>query len=166
KKSARRIVILRRVVSTRTGKRKMAPKWRRQANPRKCDQCGNVTALARDHHLGADADAFVEIEHVGVVHADATIGYEPADRARYVGAVDGVLAAAERQGGLAHRVARTAARDQVRQGRLVALDVARWRPRRPAIFAADVGLPGPLLAGPADAHRVADRMAVADDEIE
>src|SRR5947209_17662194 len=115
----------------------MAPKWRRHANPRKCDQCGKVTALARDHHLGADADAFVEIEHIGVVHADATIGYEPADRARYVGAVDSVLATAERERRLAHRIARTAARDQVRDGRLVAFDVVRRRPSPPAIIAAN-----------------------------
>ena len=37
---------------------------------------------ARDDHLRADADAGVEVEHVAVVHADAAVGHEAADRAR------------------------------------------------------------------------------------
>src|SRR5437763_1225737 len=74
--------------------------------------------LPRHHHAGADPDALVEIEHIGVVHADAAVGDEPADRTRHIGAVNRVLAAIERHGGLAHRVPRAAARDHLRQGGL------------------------------------------------
>ncbi len=48
---------------------------------------------ARDDDGRADADAAVEIDHILIVHADAAVGDEAADRARRVGAVDGVFAA-------------------------------------------------------------------------
>src|SRR5262245_42825569 len=72
----------------------------------------------------APADAVVEIEHVRIVHADAAVGDEAADRAWVVGAVNGVFpAAAERHGGGSHGIARASTRDHVRQRRLVALDL-------------------------------------------
>ena len=49
--------------------------------------------LAGDDHRRADADAAVQIGDVLVVHPDAAVGDEAADRARIVGAVDGVFAA-------------------------------------------------------------------------
>src|SRR6202035_4203480 len=97
---------------------------------------------------------------------DAAIGYETADRARHVGSVNGVFAAGERHGGDPHRITRRAARNDVRQLGLVALDFGRRRPGRIEIFAADPRGPGPLLAGFADADRVTDRMAIIEDEIE
>src|ERR1700728_2985914 len=55
--------------------------------------------LARHHHARADADAIVQIGDVGVMHADAAVRHEFADRAFIVGAVDGVLAAAGQRHG-------------------------------------------------------------------
>src|SRR3954463_15134282 len=40
--------------------------------------------LAGHHHSGSPAHAVVEIEHIRVVHADAAIGHEAADRARLI----------------------------------------------------------------------------------
>src|SRR5262249_5857239 len=85
--------------------------------------------LSCHHHRCADADPRKEIADVLVVHADAAVGHEVADRARLVGAVDRVFAAGEGERGDAHRVARAAARDAAGQARLVALDPRRRGPR-------------------------------------
>src|SRR6478672_2416978 len=123
-------------------------------------------ASAQHDHRGAPADAVVEIEHVRVVHANATIGHEAADRARLIGAMDGVFAAAQRHGSRAHGVARRAAWNHARQRRLVAPDFGRRRPGRAELLAVDPGRAAPLLAGPADSDGVAQRRAVAEDVIE
>ena len=75
--------------------------------------------------------------------------------------MDGVLAAAQGHGRSAHRIVGRTARDHVGQGRLVALDLARGRPRGMQVLSVDMGLPCPLLAGFADADGIADRVAVA-----
>src|ERR1043166_3546236 len=76
--------------------------------------------------------------------------------------MDRVFAAAERQRRLTHGIARAAALDEVGHPWLVALDLPRGRPVRPAIFPGDEGGTGPALAGPADADRVAHGAAVAE----
>jgi hypothetical protein len=103
---------------------------------------------------------------MSVVHPDAAVRYEAADRARPIGAVDGVLSAAQRHGGNPHGIVRRAASDDVGNARYVMLHVARRRPVRVEIFAVDGRLAGPLLAGLAHADRIADRAAVADHIIE
>src|SRR6266700_1880219 len=115
-----------------------------------------VVHLPRDHHGGAHAHATEQVGDVLVVHADAAVGHEPADGARHVGAVNGVFGAGERHGGDTHRILRRPARDHAWQRRLVALDLRRRRPVRPEVFAVDPGGALPLLAGLADADRVAD----------
>ena len=50
--------------------------------------------LPRHHYARADAHPAVQIHNVLVVHADAAVGDEAADRARRIGAVDGVFTAA------------------------------------------------------------------------
>src|SRR5690606_26020188 len=94
------------------------------------------------------------------------IGDEAADRARRIGAVDGVFALAEQQRGGAHRVMRRTARNQPRDRRLVADDFRWRRPGWGKAHAADEGGAGPLLAGAADADRVADRPAATEHVIE
>jgi hypothetical protein len=56
-------------------------------------------ALPGDHDRGAEADPAIKIKDVRIVHADAAIGDEPADRRRVVGAMDGVFALTERERG-------------------------------------------------------------------
>src|SRR6516165_7598858 len=117
--------------------------------------------LSRHHDRRAKPDASIEVEDVRIVHADAAVGDLAPDRAGIVGAVDGVLAGAERERGCAHGIAAAAAGDHIRQVRLVVPHFG-WRgPRRMQILAADDGGAGPLLAGAADAHRVAYRPPVA-----
>src|SRR5262249_4067011 len=71
-------------------------------------------------------DAVIEIEHVRIVHANAAVGDEAADRAWVVGAVNGVFpAAAERHGGGPHGIAPASAWNHVRQRGFVALDLGR-----------------------------------------
>ena len=101
-----------------------------------------------------------------IVHPDAAIGDEAADRSRRVGAVDGVFADAERHRGRAHRIARRAAADHVRHARLVALDFGRRRPVRTQHFAADEARAGPGFSGAADTDRIGDRLAAAGHVIE
>src|SRR5438270_11837665 len=76
-------------------------------------------ALLRYDDRRSEADPVVEIEDVRIVHADAAVGDEAADRAGVVGAVNGVLPGAQRQGSGAHGILRRAARDQIGQIRLV-----------------------------------------------
>ena len=59
-----------------------------------------------DDHRGADGDTVIQIGDILVVHADAAVGHEAADRIRLVGAVDGVIAARQRHRGNAHRIGR------------------------------------------------------------
>ena len=62
-------------------------------------------------NCGADGDALVEIRDVGVEHADAAVRDEAADRARRIGAVDGILTVRKRQRGYAHWISRRTAGD-------------------------------------------------------
>ena len=105
---------------------------------------GDVWLSARHDHRRADADAIEQIGDVLVVHADAAIGDEAADRARIVGAVDGVVAAGQRQRRDAHRIVRRAAGDDLRHvAGVLALDVGRRRPRRADVLAVDDGAARP-----------------------
>ena len=66
----------------------------------------------------------------------------------------------------AHRIARRAPGNDGRHVRLVTPHFAWRRPGRVEILAVDLGGAGPLLAGPADADRVAHGLALTDNEIE
>src|SRR5258707_15642736 len=70
---------------------------------------------AGHHNSGSPAHAVVEIENIRVVHADAAIGHEAADRARLIGAMNGVFPTAQRHRRRAHGIAGGAARYHVRQ---------------------------------------------------
>src|SRR5215471_12250555 len=123
--------------------------------------------LAAHDHRCAPADAVIEIEDVRIVHADAAVGDEAADRARVVGAVDGVFpAAAQRHGSRAHGIAWASARNHTRQRGLVALDFVGRRPCRAQLLAVDHGGAGPLFTGTADPDRIAHCLAVAEHVIE
>src|SRR5436853_364391 len=116
-----------------------------------CDPGGS----AGHDHSRAPANTVVEIEYVCVVHANAAVGDKAADRAWVIGAVNGVLPAAESHGGCPHRIARAPARNNIRQPRLVAPDVGGRRPGRVQLLTADHGRTGPLLADSADTDRIA-----------
>jgi hypothetical protein len=138
-----------------------------------CDSAGRraenrVRApIQRHQHLGADAHPIEQVDDVLVEHADAAICREVPDRVRAVRAVDGVLlAAGQRQRARSHRIARRAAGDDVGQARIVAADLVRRRPGRVDMLALDRGAALPLPAGPPDPDRIADRLAVAHDEVE
>src|SRR6516162_2865910 len=126
----------------------------------------NRQALPRHDHRRAEADPSVKVEDVGIVHADAAAGHEAADRARVVGAVNGILAGAQRQRGGAHGIAPAAARNDIGKVRPVVLDLRGRRPCRAQILAADNGRPRPLLAGAAYSHGIAYRLAIAEDVVE
>jgi endonuclease YncB( thermonuclease family) len=108
-----------------------------------------------------DTDAPVQILDVLVVHADAAIRDEMADRSGVIGAVNGVFAAGKRHCRNAHRIARRAAGDNFREVGLVFPDFRGRRPIGPNILAVDVRRSRPLLADSADADRIADGLAEA-----
>src|ERR1700738_361086 len=95
-------------------------KWPGQSPGRLQSIVGGV-ALRRYDNGRAQADSSIEIENVGVVHSDAAVGDIAANRARIVGAVDGVLAAGKRHRRGAHGVSPAAAGNDVRQIWLVVL---------------------------------------------
>ena len=80
--------------------------------------------------------------------------------------MDGVFALTERERGCPHGVSAAAAGNDIRQVRLVVLDLDRRCPGRVQIFAVNNCRAGPLLAGAADADRIADGLAVAEHVIE
>src|SRR6185369_1851816 len=118
-----------------------------------------------DSHGRSDRYALIEIRDIVVEHADAAIGHEAADRARHVGAVNGVFAAGQRHRGDAHGVARRAAGNDIGHVWFVALHFTRRRPCRVEVLALDRGGAGPLLAGLADADRIAHGATRIENEI-
>src|SRR2546429_8859501 len=93
----------------------------------------------------------VEIMIVSIVQVNPAVGDEAADRARVVGPVDGVFAAAaERQGSRSHRIAGSSAWNHIRQRRLVAFDLGGRRPCRGPLLAGDEGGAGPLFSHSTD----------------
>src|ERR1700719_1261118 len=85
----------------------------------------------------ADVNSLVEIEDVAIMHADAAEGYESADRARVVGAMDGVLIDIERHCCCAHGIFWAATGDVIGRPWLLALERSRRRPRRTEEFSPD-----------------------------
>src|SRR5947207_3027939 len=85
----------------------------------------STAELAGDDHGCADAHALVQVDDILIVHTDAAIRDEAADRVRPVGPVNGILTAAQGQGCGAHRIARRTARNDVGQPRVVALNFGR-----------------------------------------
>src|SRR5262249_59177766 len=73
----------------------------------------------RNHHARADADAAIQVHNVCVIHADAAVRHESADRARRIGAVDRIFTAGQRHGRRSHRVMRGAACNDARQRTVV-----------------------------------------------
>src|SRR6516165_6901702 len=113
----------------------------------------------RNYHARADADAAIEVHNVCVIHADAAVRHESADGAWRIGAVDRIFTAGQRHGRRSHRVMRGAAWNDARQRAVVAPDRCWRRPRRLDVLAIDNCRAGPLHAGAANAHRIADRFA-------
>ena len=85
--------------------------------------------------------------------------HESTDRAGRIGSVDGIFTAGQRHGRRSHRVMRGAAWNDARQPPVVAPNRCWRRPRRLDVLAIDGGRAGPLHAGAANAHRIADRFA-------
>src|SRR5262245_49318508 len=117
------------------------------------------------HHARADMDAPVQVHDVPVVHADAARGYQAADRARIVGAVDGEFVVDQHQRRGTHRILWRATPD-IEVRRALTAQRRRRLPRRLDVFAGDPRGAEPLLAGAADADRVLERLILAGDEIE
>src|ERR1019366_1440928 len=131
------------------------------------DSTRAITSSPQHAESRAETDLLVQIQNILIVHADASMGHEPADRAGIVGPMDCVFAAAaqgHRRG--PHRVARTAARDDSRQPGIVPSNRGRRRPSRLDVFSVDGGRSRPGHASLADTHRIADRLSVADNVIE
>src|SRR5439155_14790259 len=122
-------------------------------------------ATRHHHHAGADLDAIEQVGDVLVQHADATGGYELADRRGLVGAVDAVDGRAEIHRAGAERIA-GAAGHEARQIGLALDHLGRRMPIRPLGLAGDLLHAGPGEAVAADADAVADRTAVAEHVIE
>src|SRR5215204_3607743 len=101
-----------------------------------------------------------------VVHADAAIRSERADRAGPVRAVDGVVAAREGERSNPHRIVRRAARDDVGDIGIFAPQILGRRPRRLQVLAGDRDSTEPLSGGSPDRDRIAQGDAVADDEVQ
>jgi hypothetical protein len=66
----------------------------------------DVSLIVRQHDdLGTDSDAIVEVDHVGVAHADAAARHLRAARGGIVGAVDAIIGVAKIERAGAKRVA-------------------------------------------------------------
>src|SRR5262245_37718625 len=117
------------------------------------------------HHLGADLDPFIEIDHVLVAHADAAGRDRRSDRPGLVRAVDTIERRAEIHRAGAERILRPAFH-VARQIGAALEHFGRRRPIRPFTLARNLADARPGEAGPADADAVADRGAVALDEIQ
>src|SRR5262245_3042189 len=127
---------------------------------------GELPSAGHDHRR-TRAYAVVEIQHVRIVHADATVRHETADGSRIVSAMDGVFSAtAQRHGCRAHGIGRTAAWNDTRQGGLVAPDFFGRRPCRAELLVLDNGRAGPLLTRSPNPNRVAHCLAVPEDVIQ
>ena len=89
-----------------------------------------AAAIGQHHHLGADLDAVVKIDHVVIEHADAARRHAAADGRRHVGAVNAISRIAEIERARAERIA-FAAGDEARQIGLACDHVGGRIPVRP-----------------------------------
>src|SRR6476659_9928471 len=121
--------------------------------------------LLPDDDLGADGYAFVEVGDVAIDQPEAAGGDGGADRVGPVGAVNAIHRGAEIHCSRPQRVAGTAGHE-ARQIGLARDHLGRRRPVRPLGLAGDVYQPLPLEALAADADAIAQRAAVALDQIE
>src|SRR5579871_5110906 len=118
------------------------------------------------HHGRAGRHTSEQLEHVFIVHADAAVRDEAADRGAIVGAMDGIFAATQPHRRGPHRIIWCAPGNDIRQPWIFALDIRRWRPGRLDILALDIRAAGPRLSGPADTDRITPRGPHADHVIE
>src|SRR6476660_3225442 len=121
--------------------------------------------LLPDDDLGADRNALIEVGNVGVDQPEAAGRNRGAERVGPVGAVNAIYGGAEIHRPRPERVAGTAGHE-ARQIGLARDHLGRRRPVRPLGLAGDVHQPLPLEAFAADADAIAQRAAVALDQIE
>ena len=127
---------------------------------------GGGRRLARQHHHArSDLDAGVEVGDVVVGEPDAARRHEGADGRGLVGPVDAVQRLTEVKRARAERVA-VAACHEARQIRLAVDHLFRRMPVRPLRHSRHFFRAGPGEALAADADAVAQRLALAEHEIE
>src|ERR1700690_2962461 len=119
-----------------------------------------LESKSENHDLGADFYAAVEIDHVGIAHADAAGRDVVADGPGLVRAVDAVERRAEIHRARAERIVR-AAGHEMRQTGLALEHFLRRGPIRPFLHGGDRVRARPGEARAADADAVAHRLAVA-----
>src|SRR2546423_4612999 len=121
--------------------------------------------LSHHDHRRSDRDAIVEVHDVLIGHPEAARGHRLADGLRLVRAVDAVERGAEIHSARAERVVETAGH-VARQVGTPSQHLCGRGPARPLLLGGDTLHPAPGEAVAADTDAVADRLAVAGDEIE
>src|SRR6478672_12188487 len=114
----------------------------------------------------ADVHPLIEVHDVVIVHANAAEGHVSANGVRAIGAMNGVFAAAQRQGRSAHGILRATARNEIGRAGLFHFDFGGRRPCGSQELAVDVATAGPCFSGFADPDGIADSLAIAEYEIE
>src|SRR5262249_41911491 len=117
------------------------------------------------YHARADLYSLVEVHNVLVREPDATRGHEGADGRGLIGAVDAIRRLAKIERARAERVG-LAAGHEARQIGLAHDHLLRRSPIGPFRHPRHLFRAGPSEALAADAHPVAQRLAVAEHEIE
>ena len=139
-------------------KRKRAP----EAPLPNAPKCRNGPRSAGHHDRRSYAHALKKVHHILIVHADAAIGYEATDRAWPIRPVDRILAARQGQGSNPHRISRRSSGNYARDAWFIPNDFGWRRPGGLDVLAVDLRPASPLLACPANAHRITQRMTITD----
>ena len=128
--------------------------------------CSRIEALPGHRHLRADLGAWVEVQHITIVHANAALRGFRADRPGCIRAMDAVGAGAEVKRSHTQGIHGMPARHPRWQPRILSKHGWSWTPRWIDFLVGDArhALPAVLLAGNGD--RVADRLARTADEIQ
>src|SRR6266571_3828752 len=126
---------------------------------------GEIESPLDHHHLGADLDAVIEVDHVLVAHADAAGRHLGADRPRFVGAVDAIERGPEVERARAERILGTTGH-VAGQIRTAPEHLVGRRPVRPFTLHRDFLDARPGKPRAADSDAVANRLAAVCDEVE
>src|SRR5262249_58989439 len=116
-------------------------------------------------HTRTNPDAAVEVHYVFVGQPNASRGDEGADGRRLIGPVDAIYRITKIKRASAKRIG-LAAGHETRQIGLSHDQLLGWCPIRPLRYLGDPLRAGPREALAADAYPVAQRLAVAEHEIE
>ena len=138
---------------------------RRSGRTTRCRHGRCLVPARQHHHARAHLDAGVQVRDVLVGEPDAARGYEGPDGGRLIGAVNAINGVTEIKRARAERVA-IAAGHEARKIRLALDHLLRWIPIGPFRLPGNSLRAGPGEALAADANPVAQRLALAEHEIE